>query len=146
MRNLAAVVSLVAVASPSRADAPGNLWTWLAAEWHWLWALLTSGVIGGLAVKYGPDVLKVINDERQRRNEDHAVAVAQRTHDRARLGPGLRTLIGVGHELEGIAVRLTHDPANEAVAEVGRLTELRVSLNTVQEPELAPLRDLSTTP
>lgn len=135
-------VFLLGAASSSRAGAPGDLWSWVAVDWHWLLTILTSGVLGGLLTKFGPEILKFINDEQQRKHENHAAAVAQRVHDRGRLGPGLRTMIAVGRELEGIAVRLTHDPINEAAAAVQPLTDMRPTLNNVQEPELAPLRDV----
>ncbi len=104
--------------------------------------MLTSGVLGGLLTKFSPEILTFINGERQRKHENHAAAVAQRVHDQGRLGPGLRTMIAVGHELEGIAVRLTNDPVNEVAAAVQPLTDMPPALNNVQEPELAPLRDV----
>jgi hypothetical protein len=85
------------------------------------------------------------NGWRQRRHEsrrdERQAARTEREASRERLGPGLRTLVKVGEQLEGVTVRLTHNPANEIHHAGTALDGIRQQLNEILEPELLQLRD-----
>jgi len=105
-----------------------------------LFALGAGGVVWAL-IRFAPSLLTFVGGERQRQHEKARLAAEQRDRDRARLGPGLRVMIGVGQELTGIASRLINQPEFESTAAVGPLQDMRDRLHGVQEPDLVNLRE-----
>ena len=103
----------------------------------WLPVGVAAALIGGAFLLW--------NGWRQRRHEsrrdDRQAARTEREASRERLGPGLRMMIQVGEKLEGITVRLTHNPANEIEDAGAALDGFRQQLNGILEPELLQLRE-----
>jgi hypothetical protein len=109
----------------------------LGGESNWLPVGVVAAIIAGAFLLW--------NGWRQRRHEsrgdERQAARTEREASRERLGPELRTLIHVGEQLEGITVRLTHNPANEVQHAGAALDGIRQQLKGVLEPELFQLRE-----
>jgi hypothetical protein len=106
----------------SAASGPPGVSDWIASIGWGPIAVVAAALISLIAL--------LINGSRQRAYE---AKMARRN----RLAPKLRDLIQICQELQGVASRLTHDPAHEVQASPAALRDLQQRLDGILEPDLA---------